>query len=110
MSRPIENPRIPHLSVHNWRSPTMPPLYERPANLSNPLSAPQAPVRTAGEIIVQQLVSLGLDTFFGLPGGPVIPVFHAVLTTPGARLIEPRHESGAAFMAMGYYRATGKVP
>src|SRR5262249_54811456 len=44
------------------------------------------------------------------PGGPVMPVFDAILRSPGATLIESRHETHAVFGAMGYWRATGKVP
>lgn len=65
---------------------------------------------SAAEILVASLVAAGVDTFFGVPGGPVSPVFDAVLRTPGARLVESRHESSAAFAAVGYHRASGKVP
>jgi acetolactate synthase-1/2/3 large subunit len=61
-------------------------------------------------VLVRTLVEAGVDTFFGIPGGPVIPVFDAVLRHPQARLVESRHESSAAFAAMGYWRATKKVP
>jgi acetolactate synthase-1/2/3 large subunit len=64
----------------------------------------------AARHLVVALIEAGADTFFGVPGGPVAPVFHAVLQEPGARLIESRHESAAAFEACGYFRATGRVP
>ncbi|HEV3191494.1 MAG TPA: thiamine pyrophosphate-binding protein, partial [Polyangiaceae bacterium] len=67
-------------------------------------------VGRAAEHIVASLVEAGVDTFFGIPGGPVSPIFHAILNSPGARLIESRHESAAAFEAAGFYRATGRVP
>jgi acetolactate synthase-1/2/3 large subunit len=60
--------------------------------------------------LIAALVDAGADTFFGVPGGPVAPVFNAVLQTPNARLIESRHETAAAFEAAGFYRATGRVP
>lgn len=65
---------------------------------------------TAARALVEALVEAGVDTFFGIPGGPVSPVFDAVLTTPRARLVESRHETSAAFAAAGYWRATGRVP
>jgi acetolactate synthase-1/2/3 large subunit len=65
---------------------------------------------TAARALVEALVDAGVETFFGIPGGPVSPVFDAVLTTSRARLVESRHETSAAFAAAGYYRATGKVP
>ncbi len=56
------------------------------------------------------LVERGVDTFFGVPGGPIIPFFDAIVRHPRARLIESRQETNAAFTAAGYWRATGKVP
>ena len=64
----------------------------------------------AAHVLVEALVAAGVDTFFGIPGGPVSPVFDAVLQTAGARLVESRHETGAAFAAAGFYRASGRVP
>jgi acetolactate synthase-1/2/3 large subunit len=64
---------------------------------------------TAARTLVRALVQAGVETFFGIPGGPVSPVFDAVLSTPGARLIESRHETAAAFAAAAYYRASNKV-
>ncbi|MEZ4296943.1 MAG: thiamine pyrophosphate-binding protein [Polyangiaceae bacterium] len=66
--------------------------------------------RTAASAVVSALVDAGVDTFFGLPGGPIMPFFDAILQEPRARLIESRHETSAFFAAMGYHRATGKVP
>src|SRR5262245_5325999 len=67
------------------------------------------PPTSAGRCIVSALLGAGVDTFFGVPGGPISPLFEAVLGTPGARLVESRHESHAAFAAMGYHRTTGRV-
>lgn len=83
-----------------------------------PLSSPRLPAeaapspaaRRAADSIIEVLVDAGVDTFFGVPGGPVSPIFDAILCCPRARLIESRHESGAAFAAAGYHRATGRVP
>lgn len=65
---------------------------------------------SAAHHLVAALVGAGIDTFFGIPGGPVSPVFDAVLTVPGAKLVESRQETSAAFAAAGYYHASGKVP
>jgi len=64
----------------------------------------------AAHALVRALVLAGVDTFFGIPGGAVSPVFDAVLQTPGARLIESRQESSAAFAAASFHRVTGRVP
>lgn len=71
-----------------------------------PLATSQA---TASRRIVDTLMAAGIDTFFGVPGGPISPLFDAVRSTPGAHMIESRHESHAAFAAMGYHRTTRKV-
>ena len=51
----------------------------------------------------------GVNAIFGLPGGPVIPLFDALFDDPDIRTILPRHEQGGGFMAEGYARSTGKV-
>lgn len=50
----------------------------------------------------------GVDVFFGYPGGAVIPIYDALYDSD-IRHILPRHEQGAAHMADGYARVTGKV-
>jgi acetolactate synthase-1/2/3 large subunit len=82
------------------------------------LAAPKLPFepelefapRRAADAIVEALVEAGVDTFFGIPGGPISSLFDAILSCPRARLIESRHETGAVFAAAGYYRASGNVP
>ncbi len=65
--------------------------------------------QAAAQHLVDALVKLGVDTFFGVPGGPVSPVFHAVLQHERTRLFESRHETAAAFAAADYYRASGRI-
>jgi len=60
------------------------------------------------EAILQCLVKEGVDVVFGYPGGAVIPLYDA-LHKVDVRHVLVRHEQGAAFMAGGYARATGKV-
>lgn len=68
------------------------------------------PANSAARRLVEALVARGVDTFFGIPGGPVCPVFEAIRLTPGARLVESRHETHAAFAAALFQRASGRVP
>jgi hypothetical protein len=68
------------------------------------------PQREAAHEVVRALQASGVSTYFGVPGGPVMPFFDAILKTPGVQLVESRHETNAAFAAAGYWRATGKVP
>ena len=65
---------------------------------------------TAAKHLVSDLLSYGIDTYFGVPGGPVSPLFDAVLRTENAKLVESRHETAALFEAIGYYKSTGKIP
>lgn len=88
------------------RSPT--PSPSLPVGVVKPL--PLEADASAAHRLVKALVEAGVETFFGIPGGPVSPVFDAILQTQGARLIESRHETSAAFAAADYYRACGRVP
>jgi acetolactate synthase-1/2/3 large subunit len=74
-----------------------------------PRPEPDQSESQAARHVIAALVDAGIDTFFGIPGGPVCAIFDAILETPGARLVESRHESAAAFEAAGFYRATGRV-
>jgi acetolactate synthase-1/2/3 large subunit len=68
------------------------------------------PPTAAARRLIEALVERGVDMFFGIPGGPVCPVFEAIRLTPGARLIDSRHETHAMFAAALYQRASGRVP
>ena len=50
----------------------------------------------------------GTDTIFGLPGAQIYPLFDAMYRDPDIRSIISRHEQGAAYMAYGYAKATGR--
>jgi acetolactate synthase-1/2/3 large subunit len=65
---------------------------------------------TGGQAIVQSLVEYGVDTVFCLPGAQLDPLFDAFYEARDKiRLIHTRHEQGAAYMALGYAKTTGKV-
>jgi acetolactate synthase-1/2/3 large subunit len=66
--------------------------------------------RSASHSLVRALLAEGVDTYFGVPGGPISPVCQAILDLDGVRFIESRHETSAAFAAASYARATGRVP
>jgi len=63
---------------------------------------------TGAEIIWATLVGEGVDTVFGYPGGTILPAYDALRKFP-IRHVLVRHEQGAAHMADGYARASGKV-
>jgi acetolactate synthase I/II/III large subunit len=59
------------------------------------------------DAVAQTLAELGADTVFGLVGSGNFHVTNA-LTARGARFVAARHEGGAASMADGWARLTGK--
>ncbi len=63
--------------------------------------------RKVAEVVVDLIEKQGVEHVFGLPGGAAIPIFDALVDSP-IKLILVRHEQGAAHMADGYARATGK--
>lgn len=62
---------------------------------------------TVSRLILDQLKREGVRTVYGIPGGPATPLFDAFHGEPGLRLVAPRHEAGAAFMALGDARVRG---
>lgn len=90
--------------------------------------------RTYADLVVAYLAQIGVEYVFGVPGGAIEPFFNALAhqsrcdssqlpsglsprvlsrKTPRSagrlRAIVARHEAGAAFMADGYARETGKL-
>ncbi len=63
---------------------------------------------TGGEAMIRAAVANGIDTIFGLPGAQIYPMFDAIYRSPDIRAIISRHEQGAAYMAYGYAKSTGK--
>ncbi len=64
------------------------------------------------DLIIAYLKLLKVDYIFGVPGGAIEPLYNAIARnqkTNGPKIIVARHESGAAFMAEGYARETGKL-
>lgn len=61
------------------------------------------------QALVKSLEDQGVEYIWGYSGGAAIPIFDALVTTgTPIKLILCRHEQGAAHMADGYARATGK--
>jgi acetolactate synthase-1/2/3 large subunit len=65
-------------------------------------------ILTGAQILWECLVREGVDTVFGYPGGAILPAYDAMLDYP-VRHVLVRHEQGAAHMADGYARASGRV-
>ena len=64
---------------------------------------------SGAKAIIESLRHYGIDTIFGLPGGQLDHLFDAMYAEGKAlNVIHTRHEQGAAYMAFGYSRATGR--
>ena len=68
------------------------------------------PRMTGGQALVEMLHRHGVDTLFALPGVQNDALFNALYDAGGAiRVIHTRHEQGAAYMAYGYAKSTGRA-
>ena len=65
---------------------------------------------TGGQALVEMLRRHRIDTLFALPGVQNDALFAALYDAGGAiRVIHPRHEQAAAYMAFGFAGASGRV-
>ena len=86
-----------------------------PTDEQNQSAHPQAgAVMTGADMLVQVLADEGVDTVFGYSGGAILPIYDAVFRfnqehDSAMPLVVPANEQGAAFMAAGYARASGRV-
>jgi acetolactate synthase-1/2/3 large subunit len=63
---------------------------------------------TGAQITIESLLAEGVDTIFGYPGGAILPTYDALMLNPALRHVLVRHEQGAAHMAEGYARVSGR--
>ena len=63
---------------------------------------------SGAECIVEALKREGVETIFGVIGGATMPIYDVLLDSDIKHILT-RHEQGAAHMADGYARASGKV-
>jgi hypothetical protein len=84
---------LPPTSAHNWSVILSQTQLKTTEGLAPITEEDTTALPTAAETIVDLLCEHGLNTFFGVPGGPVIPVFDAIVKHRRARLNEPRHEA-----------------
>lgn len=65
---------------------------------------------TGGDALMRSLVSEGIKTVFGYPGGAIMPVYDSLFDyTDRLDHILCRHEQGAIHAAEGFARATGQT-
>lgn len=64
--------------------------------------------KNGAEIIVDCLKADGVQFVFGVIGSSILDLLDVLYRTPEIRYVRAQHEQGAAFMADGYARVTGK--
>ncbi|MBO0708407.1 MAG: thiamine pyrophosphate-binding protein, partial [Candidatus Dormibacteraeota bacterium] len=65
---------------------------------------------TGGDVLAESLLANGVDTIFALPGVQLDGAFDALARRRDQlHVLQTRHEQGAAYMALGYALATGRV-
>jgi len=63
---------------------------------------------TGAGMVLTALERENVEVIFGYPGGANLPIYQRLPEHPSLRHVLVRHEQGAAHMADGYARATGK--
>jgi acetolactate synthase-1/2/3 large subunit len=64
---------------------------------------------TGGQAVAAALKTEGIDHVFGIVGTHDCPLFDGVFEDAAFNVVTVRHEQGAALMAAGYARASGKI-
>ncbi len=62
---------------------------------------------SCGEALIELIELAGASTVFGIPGVHTLELYRG-LAASGLRHVAPRHEQGAAFMADGWARVSGR--
>jgi acetolactate synthase-1/2/3 large subunit len=77
--------------------------------MSEPAASAQSAEMSGGDAIVRSLLREGVDTVFALPGVQTYGLFDAMARAgEDLRVLTPRHEQAAGYMAFGYAKATGR--
>jgi acetolactate synthase-1/2/3 large subunit len=61
------------------------------------------------DYIIETLYINGIDTYFVITGGAIVPFINAIARNPKIKYYCFQHEQSAAMAAEGYYRASGKT-
>ena len=64
---------------------------------------------TTAALLLKYLKAEGADYIFGVPGTSLVPIYNAINNLGIIKPILAKHEEGAAFMADGYARVSGKI-
>jgi acetolactate synthase-1/2/3 large subunit len=61
------------------------------------------------DVIVDTLYTHGIDTYFVVNGGSIVPFINSISNHPNTRYICCQHEQAASMAVEGYYRSSGKI-
>lgn len=61
------------------------------------------------DFIIETLYKNGIDTYFVITGGAIVPFINAIARNKKCRYFCFQHEQSAAMAAEGYYRSSGKI-
>ena len=61
------------------------------------------------DYIIETLYLNGIDTYFVITGGAIVPFINAIAKNPKVKYYCFQHEQSAAMAAEGYYRSCGKI-
>src|SRR5262245_11551846 len=103
--RPLVLPGMSNLSLSEAG-------WDAPSDADDPLSQVARKPSSLADELVDELASFGIDTYFGVPGGAIEPLFNVLARRRlkgTIQLVAMRGEAGAAFAADGYYRASGRM-
>lgn len=64
---------------------------------------------SGAEAVVDILKREGVTVIFGIPGGPLLPLYDELARDSNIRLVLVKHEQAAAYDAFTYARITGKL-
>lgn len=64
---------------------------------------------SGAEAVIDILDREGVSVVFGIPGGPLLPLYDELAKHPSIRAILVKHEQAAAYAAFAYARVTGKL-
>src|ERR1700722_17468216 len=79
--------------------------------IRSPGAVPTAKPQTQpmGYVFLRYLEAEGVSRVFGIVGGLLYPMFAAVEASQSLTLVHVKHEEGAAFMADGFARMSGRL-
>ncbi len=88
----------------------MPASAVLPTFDSNAIGTNPWPEISGAQALMQALVAEGVTTFFGYPGGAIMPIYDALFDyVDNLNHVLVRHEQGAIHAAQGYARTSGKT-